>query len=122
MTPPWVSAGQLCLAELVIPDRQEPAADISSLIAMLELLWRGQTDRHGGVGPTPTDPVGSWSRRRASRSDKGSRLRPHRGELSEINVPSPSITTSCEPMMPSWSISAWCIGTARSLEPATTSV
>lgn len=27
-------------------------ADISTLLAMLRLLWQGQTDRHGGTGPT----------------------------------------------------------------------
>jgi hypothetical protein len=30
-------------------------ADIGPLVAMLRLLWQGQTDRHGGS--TPTIPV-----------------------------------------------------------------
>lgn len=41
--------------ELVIPNGEQPAADISVFIGMLELLWHGQTDRHGGV--TPTRPI-----------------------------------------------------------------
>jgi hypothetical protein len=42
--------------ELVIPGRERPTADISALVAMLELLWQGQTDRHGGVNPTRPIP------------------------------------------------------------------
>jgi hypothetical protein len=42
--------------ELVIPKSQQSATDISVLIGMLELLWRGQTDRHGGIHPTRPIP------------------------------------------------------------------
>jgi hypothetical protein len=45
--------------ELVILGPDRAPRDISSLLAMLELLWQGQSDRHGGVAPTIPIPPGA---------------------------------------------------------------
>ena len=42
--------------ELAILGPDRAPRDISSLLAMLELLWQGQSDRHGGVAPTVPIP------------------------------------------------------------------
>lgn len=42
--------------ELVILGPDRAPRDIASLLGMLELLWQGQSDRHGGVVPTVPIP------------------------------------------------------------------
>jgi hypothetical protein len=42
--------------ELAILDPDRAPREIGSLLGMLELLWQGQSDRHGGVAPTVPIP------------------------------------------------------------------
>jgi hypothetical protein len=42
--------------ELAILGPDRAPRDIASLLGMLELLWQGQSDRHGGVAPTVPIP------------------------------------------------------------------
>ena len=53
---------------------------------------------------------------------KSSVTRTHQGASGSSVWPAAGMTTSFDPRVPSWSICAWCIGTARSCDPATISI